>query len=399
MSIKNKHQPSKTFQTSGSADLAFAVVVLASYFAMFSEMKETDAIRLILMVLFGIAYISLGIYGYGFIQRKNDVKWIVIYFLIQVPLGSFIVFLGRGAGFSAILLLPLAGHAVVLAYGYWLYMVNGFIILGYISAVRIYMGNWDEVWSTIPTILAGLIYIMVFTQMAMDEEKSRRQVENLVSELEDANLQLRNYADEIKDLAIMQERNRLAREIHDGLGHYLTTIHVQLQAAQAVLTSDPKKASEAIEKARNQSQIALLDVRKSVSALRFDSDKLEPIKVIIEKAMRPCEWVGISPHLIVKGEEKPVNATIHSTIFRILQETVNNTCKYSQAKNFQVIINFQEKDRIVMDISDDGIGSIEPSGGYGLVGLKERIELIDGKLEIKSRPQKGFSLHIEIPND
>ncbi len=87
---------------------------------------------------------------------------------------------------------------------------------------------------------------MVFTQMALDEEKSRREVERLVDKLETANVKLRKYADEVEELAIIQERNRLAREIHDGLGHYLTTIHMQLQAAEVIIDKDRDKAMSAI---------------------------------------------------------------------------------------------------------------------------------------------------------
>ncbi len=251
MNEQNRQQIIKhDFQLKGSADLAFAVVVLASYFAMFSSLKETNLTKLLLMVILGIAYIGIGIYGYNFVTNQKNPIWILLYFLIQIPIGSIIVYLGNGSGFSAILLLPLAGHAVVLAPGYWLYLINLFIVFGYVWAVRKYTGNLNEVWSTLPTVLAGLIYIMVFTQMAIDEERSKREVERLVLELEDVNDKLRSYANEVEQLTVIKERNRIAREIHDGLGHYLTTIHMQLQAAQAIIDENPEKAKELDRKSK-----------------------------------------------------------------------------------------------------------------------------------------------------
>ena len=128
MNISKRLNQPNNLQGSGSAELAFAVVVLASYFAMFSEMKDTDAVRLIVMVVLGIVYISAGIYGYDYCLKKQKTEWTILYFLIQIPLGTAIVYLGRGVSFSALLLLPLAGNAVVMVQGYWLYAVNAFII-------------------------------------------------------------------------------------------------------------------------------------------------------------------------------------------------------------------------------------------------------------------------------
>ena len=387
------------FQFKGSADLAFAVVVLASYFAMFSSLKETNLWQLLIMVLLGVAYIGIGIYGYNFISKLNKPILIFSYFLVQIVIGSFIVLLGKGAGFSAILLLPLAGHAVVLAPGYWLYLINFFIVLGYIWAVRQYSGTLGDVWSSLPTILAGLIYIMVFTQMAIEEEKSRREVERLVTEMEDVNEKLRAYANEVEQLTVIKERNRIAREIHDGLGHYLTTIHMQLQAAQAIIDESPQIAKDSIEKARSQSQIALIDVRRSVSTLRYDQNDEESIKDALERAIRPCDWIGIHSHLEIIGEEKLLDETIKSTIYRIVQETVNNTCKYSQAENYFCRIDYSDNENLLLHIYDDGVGMGIYKSGYGLQGLEERIDLLNGNLEFITSPQKGFRIEIELPYD
>jgi signal transduction histidine kinase len=395
----NHQKISGDFSFRGSADLAFAVVVLASYFAMFSSLKETNLTQLLIMVLLGVAYITIGIYGYNFVAKQTTFTWLFFYFLIQIIIGSVIVYLGKGAGFSAILLLPLAGHAVVLAPGYWLYLINISIVVGYAWAIRQYSGTLENVWSSLPTILAGLIYIMVFTQMAIDEERSKREVERLVIELEDVNEKLRSYASEVEQLTVIKERNRIAREIHDGLGHYLTTIHMQLLAAKAIIDDEPQKAKDAIEKARSQSQIALIDVRRSVSTLRYDSDDNVTIKDILDKAVRPCDWIGIRSHLEILGVEKILDETVKSAIFRIVQETVNNTCKYSHANNFYCILDYSDDDNLSLKIHDDGMGMSDFRSGYGLQGLGERIELLDGSFKIKTSPENGFSIEIELPYD
>jgi len=399
--IQNIKQPQAKHESNfkGSADLAFAVVVLASYFAMFSSLKETNLWRLLIMVVLGVAYITIGIYGYNLVLKSKNINITGLYFFVQIVIGTMIVYLGRGAGFSAILLLPLAGHAVVLAPGYWLYLVNLFIVLGYVFAVKQYSGNLSDVWSSLPTILAGLIYIMVFTQMAIDEERSKREVERLFLELEDANEKLRSYANEVEQLAVIKERNRIAREIHDGLGHYLTTIHMQLQAAQAIIDEEPDKAKDSIEKARSQSQIALIDVRRSISTLRYDQNENETIREALDRAVRPCDWIGIRSHLEILGTEKKLSETLKSTIFRIVQETVNNTCKYSRADNYFCELDFTKEEQISLQIYDDGVGMEEFKSGFGLQGLRERVELINGNLIINTSPKNGFKIKIEMPYD
>jgi signal transduction histidine kinase len=251
--------------------------------------------------------------------------------------------------------------------------------------------------SSLPAIIAGLIYIMIFTQMALDEESSRRKAEKLYEELEIANIRLMKYADEIEELATIQERNRLAREIHDGLGHYLTTVLIQLQAAEALLPSDHQKAKEAIEKARSQSKLALIDVRQSVSAFRYDTHHPEDIDDMIVKALKPCEWVGIQSNYIVLGERAEISGLIQSTIFRIAQETVNNACKYSRASNYSFTIDYQHSDKLLITIVDDGVGSNQLEGGYGILGLRERVELLNGSLKISSKEGEGVTMEIELP--
>ena len=388
---------SNNLHRGGSADIAFAIVVLSSYFAMFSAIKTPNIFRIISMVFLGIAYISIGIYIYAYCLKKKSNQLYLLYFFVQVILGSLIVYLGEGSGFSAILLLPLAGQAVVMLSGYWLYAINGAIVIGYLFAVRAYSGEWTNVWSTLPTVIAGLIYIMIFTQMALDEEFSKQRAEKLYNELEIANSKLIKYANEIEELATIQERNRLAREIHDGLGHYLTTILIQLQAAEAILPSDKEKALDAIEKARKQSKLALIDVRKSVSAFRYDPYNHDDLDSLVKKALTPCEWVGITTSFEEKGQKRNLSNIVNSTIFRIVQETVNNACKYSKAENYYLLISYENENELQINIRDDGVGADVLQGGFGLLGLKERIELINGTINIITSPNHGFKLEICLP--
>jgi len=389
--------PRSIIRTGSGADLAFAMVVLASYFAMFSALTTATLLEIGLIMFLGVAYMVIGIYGYAFCARSNSLPFQLAYFAIQIPLGGLIVYLGKGAGFNALLLLPLAGHGVILLPSRWVYGINILIVLSYVAAVGIYAQSLSIVWTGLPTFLAGLIFIMVFTQMAVSEEKARNEVERLYEELTDANQRLREYNLRAEELAITKERNRLAREIHDGLGHYLTTIYMQIQAARAILKKDAAHAQEALKIAQEQTQEALLDVRRSVAALRAQPDENLPLPDTIGKMLESCTSAGIQPEFKVVGNARVLSPQTQLTLFRSAQESLNNVRKHSQAARVWVVLDYTSPDWIRMEVRDDGIGAASLDGGFGLVGLKERVIYLNGIFSTRSNPGEGFCLEIQVP--
>lgn len=384
-------------RTGGDADLAFAVVVLASYFATFSGLINPTGLEIILMIVLGMAYLSIGIYGYGYCARSKKFSLQIVYFLIQIPLGGLIVFLGNGAGFNALVLLPLAGHAVVLLPRKISYCAQLLIASSYILAVYAYGGGFQAVWSGLPTFMAGLIFVVVFTQMTLNEETSRREVENLLSQLTIANQHLREYALQVEDLATMKERNRLAREIHDGLGHYLTTINMQIQAALAIDAVDPNKSTEMLTKAQVLTQEALADVRQSVAALRSAPNDNEPLSAQITGLFHNLTTFKIEGELIIVGEERLLDLPSHWALYRAAQEGISNTCKHSKAKHLWIKLDYSSDQWVSMEVKDDGQGAQFIKGGFGLVGLRERIAHLGGNVDIFSLDGKGFSFEVKIP--
>lgn len=364
-------------------DIAFAVVVLASYFATFSALKEANPFDIVLLASLGIAYIVLGIYGFSFCLRKNTLACVVLYFCIQIPLGAAIVFLGKGAGFNAMVLVPLVGHAVVLLPPRWSYFVDSFIISAYLIVVRLYSQSWSDVWSGFPVFIAALVFVAVFTQMAVDEEKSRKEVERLLGELE--------------DLAVTRERNRMAREIHDGLGHYLTTVHMQIQAARAIMDQNPNKAKEALDKAQSMTQEALQDIRQSVASLRVAVKNEQPLPDLIKKMVTDVETHELETEFRILGIPRPLSQPVHLTLFRAAQEGVNNVCKHSRASKLELTIDYQDLDEIKLIICDNGVGAEQLDGGFGLPGLRERIYLVNGRMNVSSEPGEGFILEVIVP--
>ena len=386
----------RPIHTGSDADIAFAVVVLASYFSTFSQMQRTSSADLLLMIGLGVAYIAIGIYGYSFTARAGKLPLFLVYFAGQIVLGGLIIYLGKGVGFNAMVLLPLAGHSVVLLPQTWRLIVNLAIILVYVSALQV-TSNWSLVSSSLPVFLAGQIFIVVFTQMAVNEEKARSEVEKLVNDLADANQSLRAYALQAEELAITKERNRLAREIHDGLGHYLTTIFMQVQAARAVMKIDPQKSQDSLATAQNLTQEALVDVRQSVSALRDSDSERLPLPEEIGNLLRGCESAGISTELKVLGSPRVLTPQAQLTYYRAVQEGINNTVKHARATLLAVVLDYSQSERVKLILQDNGVGAHEMDGGFGLIGIRERVTLLYGEFNILTAPGQGFRLEVSLP--
>jgi len=271
------------------------------------------------------------------------------------------------------------------------------ILLVYIGAVDLYSGGLANLWNNLITFLAGLVFVVVFTQLTVEQEKARSEVEHLAHELEAANRQLSEYAVQAEELATTRERNRLAREIHDGVGHYLTTIFMQIQAAEAVLDGDRFRAMDALQNAKNLTQSALADVRRSVAALRSPLEKDSPLTEILAGLVNTCQSPGLQGELKIIGEPRPLKPLVVQTCYRTVQEGLNNVQKHAGANRVTVSLDYTAQDMVLLSIEDDGGGSDDPSGGFGLLGIRERVHLADGEMKTITGLGKGFILCIEVP--
>jgi signal transduction histidine kinase len=386
------------FTINTGTDLAFALVVFISYFAAFSNGSLFDPFLITVIIILGIAYITNGIYGFAYTSRKGNMSTKIIYFSLQLILGGLIVYYGRGAGFNSLILLPLVAHTAMLLDQDWMLAANVGIILTFILAVYLYSARLAIVWASVPVFFAGQVFILIFTQMAVTEQRARLKLENLAAELSEANKHLSDYADRVRELTITQERNRMAREIHDGLGHYLTTINMQIKAATAILTKDNKKALVLLENAQNLSSVALVDVRNSVFALRQEPNEMPPLYTRIADMAKSASTANRKIELCIKGEPRPVNTQLDLTLFRAAQETINNANKHSNSSLVKLTLDYTDPDQIELESVDDGVGSDEINHGFGLLGIQERVRLLNGDTQIVTSSGKGFKIKITIPS-
>jgi signal transduction histidine kinase len=226
-------------------------------------------------------------------------------------------------------------------------------------------------------------------------ELARRHNQQLLAELEAAHRQLRA-------LAVTEERNRLAREIHDGLGHYLTATTMQIQGAKALLenstaASETPGALAALGKAETLLQEALVDVRRSVAALRTTPGDGQPLPAAIQQLVAQAQaTAGLEAQYAVVGAPRTLNSQAELTLYRAAQEGLTNVCKHAQATHVEISLRY-EPGKVCLSIADNGVGQGAAGNGFGLLGLRERVQLQGGVVTIDSQPGQGFRLAVEIP--
>lgn len=244
---------------------------------------------------------------------------------------------------------------------------------------------------------SGLIFVVVFSRLRRREKDVRLKAESLARELEAANHKLAEFATQADELATTRERNRIAREIHDNLGHYLTVVNVQLEASKLLIDKNPEKAREAVGKAQQMTQEGLQSVRQSIHALRVSAVENRPISEALADLCTNHQASGVVTDYKIIGEPRTLNEKVKLTLYRIVQEGLTNSRKYADATQVSVALSYDDPDTITLLVADDGVGADNTDSGFGLLGIRERIGLLGGTLKIETAPSEGFMLHASIP--
>jgi signal transduction histidine kinase len=237
----------------------------------------------------------------------------------------------------------------------------------------------------------SLVFVLLLMNTVLAERKSREK-------LAIANEQLRQYALRIENNATLEERNRIAREIHDSLGHSLTALNLQLETALKLWQSNPAKAQTFLARAKELGSKALKDVRQSVSTMRANplQDKTleEAIASLLDDFHRAH---GIIPISIINIDNSPP-PEINIAIYRIIQESLTNISKHASATEILLDITTTANSLYLM-IQDNGRGFDiqQNTTGFGLQSMRDRTLALGGEFNINSTPGSGCQIIIEIP--
>ena len=237
----------------------------------------------------------------------------------------------------------------------------------------------------------GLFFVSQLVSTLLIERKTQE-------DLALAHEQLQQYSLKIEDMAAIQERNRIAREIHDSLGHALTTLNVQLQTAVKLWSHSPTEAKPFLEQAHRLGTVAMQEVRQSVHALRADAETEVPLEQAIAQLVqdfRQGTGIRVESEIQLPSLLPP---QISKTLYRVIQEALTNICKHAHASSVDLYLR-QMPDCVWLTVTDNGRGfrSSRAQSGFGLQSMQERVAAVNGTFHIEAKPGEGCEINVELP--
>ena len=236
---------------------------------------------------------------------------------------------------------------------------------------------------------AGFVFIVTFTEVAQSERQARL-------DLQRANEQLAEYASQVEQLATMRERNRLAREVHDTLGHYLTVINVQLEVVTKLIDSNPARAKEAAGKAKQLASEGLGEIRRSVSALRPSPLEDKSLPEAVHGLIETSRDAGLMVTFEQTGAARPLSPELETVLYRATQEALTNIRKHAHASAANVQLAYTP-DMMSLRIRDNGVGRQHEEDNVGLSALRERVTALNGSVLAENHLEGGFVLEVTLP--
>ena len=295
------------------------------------------------------------------------------------------------------------------------YAIGAGVLLYVIAGVNlglIYEWNWWLPFSNWLSLLPAFAFVAIFSLVVqvLETQKARaelylRQLQASNAELELAHRQLQAYANEVEELTMVRERTRVAREIHDSLGHYLSILNIQLETISKLQERDPARAAIEIAEARRVAAQSMQEVRNAVAALRPSSIASLSLPEALQQLGHEFEQSAGETSLTLDLETQlpQLSPDVQVAIYRAAQEALTNVRKHAQADKVLLRLRYEDE-ALELLVLDNGRGStirdaVEQGGGFGLVGLRERIELLGGHVEYGPSEQGGYRviLHVPIP--
>lgn len=297
--------------------------------------------------------------------------------------------------------------AAIVAYASFLATVVSGLLIAQNRAQQAPAAFADAIASTlfnlalnVALLYAFVLAFVLFLVSALLAERRSQQ------ELARANQQLRDYARLAEDRATLQERNRIARELHDSIGHHLTAQSIQLENAAQFLARDAStpsdRAAAYLDTARQLGKAALTDIRRSVATLRAQSgatELAEPLAVAVEKLLATAldrDRCTLTQNISLSKEPSPSAAI---ALYRVVQEALTNIAKHAQASAVELHLGDRDG-KIYLTIADNGCGfnPTENTTGFGLQSMRERIVALGGHFELVSQPECGCTIRVELPS-
>jgi len=402
-----------------ASNLIALLVVLGS---ILSAILQIESILLRWQVVLFLAFfmglqISLPATDDSIISRRKSSLILVFQTLIVVYL---VLRTGISFPFLVLFFILSMNAARYFSLRWVLLWITGFILVT--AVLSVLGGGWEQLLLETAVFAAGYLFFGIITnalrtaQLAQSEnERLYKQQTYLVDqqkglldhqvllldELKQKNIKLQEYAQQVETLAVVEERNRLSREMHDTLGHRLTTSAVQLEAALRLLPEQSERASNIIAEVRQEVRHALAELRQTVGRLR------EPVETEMDLEQALVRMVDkfklasdLEVNLDLPDEPCLVTPAQRLALFRAAQEGLTNIQRHSQATEARLrLICTPAEVRLVLQDDGRGLptGGLVSTSGFGLRGLKERADALGGEVVLKNSSDGGAELSVCLP--
>jgi signal transduction histidine kinase len=321
----------------------------------------------------------------------------------RAPLAVLVVNLGAGAGFCA---LGLPNVALGVATPVALYGVAAYterrVSLGALGVTTVAMAavlTLTPSESDASTVAGNAIALGVVWFLG-DGQRARRAY---VDELEQRTAELEAAREELARQAVARERLRIARELHDVVGHSMGMIAVQAGVGAHVIETRPDEARRSLEVIESASKSALSEIRRMLGLLRAPGDPTEiapsPGVDDLPRLADEIRDTGLAVDLRVDEPSDPLPPGLDLTIFRLVQEALTNVVRHARASRVRVSVWFPDATARVEVLDDGSMRPQADGGGHGILGMRERVTMHGGKLETAPLPEGGFRVSAELPRD
>ena len=213
--------------------------------------------------------------------------------------------------------------------------------------------------------------------------------------------QARDYAGRLSAQAaaqaVLAERLRISRELHDQVAHSVSVIALQAGAAARVMDTQPDRAREAMRAVEATSRDTLSGLRRMLGGLR-QASPLQPAPGLmdVDRLIAATSAAGVQVDLCFSGERRPLPADVELSAYRVIQESLTNVLRHAGAASCRVSVVYHPAE-VAIEVVDDGRGGGSPGAGYGLIGLRERVALLHGTFTARTRPEGGFQVAVRLP--
>ena len=371
------------------------IIVIAATYA--SALISVEPSRWPSLIGIGSLYLASTLGGAWLMERDGRhcapprrAVWVAV-FVLQIALitESAIVAHGRtvlsslGTVSLAVLYLPPVGRRLVI------------VAVAAVMTASMFAFAPDT-WVAVQAIIglsSAVAFVWAFSHMARSRHEARLA-------LADAHARLRAQTATVAQLAAEQERIRIAREIHDSVGHWLSSVHIHLETARATLDADIEQCRRSIDHAASAGRQAFGEVRQAVRTLRSPhtpQEGLVPALQAVTDEIRRC-GLTVDLHHSLTGDRWPPE--IELALLRVAQEALTNVRRHADAS--KVVVSLDETAQtIVLVIEDDGRGlrdEVPSTGGQqGLKGIRERVSAMGGHVALRPGTQSGLRLTVEVP--